>query len=173
MSGQCSCGQTLEFEAEELPQLTCPNCGRSLADQFKPKQPIPPQPTPSRKPEPTPTAEFKTQGTLDEIRQQSCYKTLRSLIEGVVTIPCVLLLLLMLAGIVTVVLSPSVQNIIGAVAMIVLGALGIAFFIAIKQALLLAIDGVDLLIADRTDRKAEAFARRQNALAQFNESVGK
>lgn len=46
-------------------------------------------------------------------------------------------------------------------------AIGIILLIALKQALVLSIDAVDILIADRADALEEKRARRDHALQEF------
>jgi hypothetical protein len=43
LSRQCACGQQVEFEAEDLAQLTCPFWGRSLHEQFAAPKAEPPR----------------------------------------------------------------------------------------------------------------------------------
>lgn len=160
---QCACGQNVEFEAEDLPLLTCPSCGRSLHEQFGPQQngespkvELPPSVRfPASAPMAQPARLSDADKELDLVRRQSCYKTLRGLIGTVIGIGCAILIL-SVAGIVATLLSfqAPAQVVAGSMGLIAICALAFVVLIAIKQALLLAIDMADVLIHDRADRRA-------------------
>ncbi len=162
MTGQCACGQKLEFEAEEIAESVCPSCNSPLASQFArrsenklPKPDLNPSNIP---PFPAITSERPSEPlglpgrTLQAVRQESCYKTLRGLIESVIGFGVVICGLIIVIPIITLLVTPSTQFLFGAVITTAVGILAIVILVAIKQALLLAIDGVDVLIADRADR---------------------
>lgn len=158
LSRQCACGQNVEFEAADLPQLNCPTCGRSLHEQFAP--PIPDRMPSAKKieasfeqPDVT-TAPSRTETTLASVRSRSCYKTLRGLINGVVWIGLALVALFAIFE-----LFAASQRSTGDIAPADLIAfvcclVAAVLLVALRQALLLGIDAADVLIADRTDRLA-------------------
>jgi hypothetical protein len=138
------CGQSVEFESADLPRLNCPRCGLTLVDQF-------PSDIPRSS---TPADSWDAEKELGLVRRQSCYKTLRGLIGSVIGVGFFALGLSIAAIIVALLTYPApVQVIAGCAMLIVLCGLALIILVAIKQALLLAIDMADVAIHDRADRR--------------------
>lgn len=160
----CACGQQIEFEAEELAELTCPACGTSLREQFAPKSARVPgalQPQTSieaPRPSAPPAQSNLAHDTLDHVRKQSCYKTFRGFIETAIDIGLVILAILIVVPLIVVLQARSGTMVAGGLMFAALAALGFILLVALKQALVLAVDAVDILIADRTDRRIHAAA---------------
>jgi hypothetical protein len=154
LSRECACGQKVEFEADDLPQLTCPACGRSLKDQFAPAPVAVREPVSSR----SDSGAFSRQAVLESVRSQSCYQNLRGLIEAVFLI-AVLVFAIIIALDLAVIFQRSDSippNLLYAeVAIAVACMIGIGIAGAAKQAALLGVDAADILIANRADRIAE------------------
>jgi hypothetical protein len=163
LSRQCACGQKVEFEAEDLSQLACPSCGRSLHEQFAPppastpppaRFDLPPDPHANRAKLDADIARILTPGdharVLSEVREKSCYGTLRGLINTVIGISIGVAGLAIVADVI--IMTQRKGDIAAADAIVFLSCiLAIVLLVAFRQALFLAIDAVDLMIANRAD----------------------
>jgi hypothetical protein len=184
LSRQCACGQKVEFEAEDLASLTCPSCGQSLHEQFAPPPPPPRfDPSPNEQAQAnrakldadiarilTPSATAKT---LTAVRANTCYKTLRDLINAGVTISLIIVFAFAFFELYATtqranadLLSPPILTVLAGCALTTF------VLVALRQALLLGIDAVDILIAGRTDRLA-AQAADPNPRAESPAPIGK
>lgn len=174
LNKECRCGASLEFEAEDLPTLTCPTCSAPLQDQFG----KPPLPRPSFDPPPEPVtvrerkvSERRSDGTwserrlsegesrsefaLRDVRQESCYKALRNLIDIVFGLAYAALTIgpvVMFFSVVGKGAQAGNPEIVLMIISVVLALVGVLILMASKQALLLLIDIADVLVSDRADR---------------------
>ncbi|HUS37349.1 MAG TPA: hypothetical protein VM680_18525 [Verrucomicrobiae bacterium] len=173
MDKECFCGTKLEFDAGEINELTCPKCGRAVIDLFK-GQSVP-QPESNggfEKARQERTERFLRDGATSEkaragsdeetalnvVRSKSCYRTLRGLINTVIMggyFICGLFVVALVIGSIGAALSGTLPAehlaMTWVAAFVVMGA-AVVLLMAIKQGLLLLIDGVDLLVAERVDR---------------------
>lgn len=161
---ECYCGTKLEFEAEDIETISCPKCGRPVSILFpKPKEeskeqspPRPPRP-PRQESNATSSPGDRERAVLENVRGRSCYTTLRELIGVLIGVGYVTSSLFLIGGVAgawQASRTGASGELIGATLAfgLVSGAVGVILLVALKQAMLLMIDAVDVLVAERTDR---------------------
>ena len=148
MIAECSCqqcGVNIEFDIEQANQfVACPSCGQQTRLLLPSKSA-----QKSSTPVSTSTSSLALE-TLKQVRQNTCYKTLRSLIDVVAIIFFVAAVLLAVASILTMFVSPDIGLASGIVKLIlglIISALVAVLAVAWKQAALLLVDIADCQIS--------------------------